>query len=283
MSWAELGKVDPASLGDARQQLHWAAQVIAAAGETYLAPIADSSHTAMSWLGELEVLAGQLHPGARPFRVALRPRDLNLMLLDEANNLIDDHPLDGRSYEGALRWVRKSVAAVTAGAISVDLVHPAFEIPDHPVARGQRFDRSRSEAFEELARWYANAAGVLGDIAAAAPGAGPVLCWPHRFDLATLVALERGADGQPTRSVGLGLSPGDASSDSPYAYATFWPLREDAPQPPLDGEGRWYDGDWYGARLTAEQLIAAGSASAQEDRLRRFLGSALGHARTVLA
>jgi hypothetical protein len=282
MKWAELGKVDPATLVDARLQLHWAAQVVAAAGETYLPRAQDDSHTAMQWHESLEVLAGQLHPGARPFRVSIRPRDLNLILLDEAGNVIDDHPLDGRTYEGALRWVRKSVAAVTAGAIHDELKHPDFQIPPHGVGRGERFDRSRSEAFEELGRWYANAAGALEALAAATPGAGPVLCWPHHFDIATQVVLERGADGRPSKTVGLGLSPGDEASPGPYVYAIPWPLPDDPPRPPLEGEGEWHEGDWYGAYLPAERLVAAGSASAQEDRLRRFLSSALGCGRALL-
>ena len=277
MSWSELGKVEPEDLVDARLQLHWAAQVVAAAGETYQDPVPDTSHNAMRWLPNAEALAGNVHRGARPFRVAVRPRDLNLMLLDEAGNVIDDHPLDTRSFGGAMRWVRKSVSALTAGGISSELRQPSFEIPAHPVGSGERFDLSFAAAFEELGRWFGNAASVLSELAKGTPDAGPVICWPHHLDIATLITL---ASERETQSVGLGLSPGDERHAAPYAYANVWPAPAEAP--PYEGEGEWQSGEWVGALLGAKQLVAAGSASAQEALLRGFWESAERFNRSLL-
>ena len=49
-----------------------------------------------------------------------------------------------------------------------------------------------------------------------------MLCWPHHFDIATLVKLE---DGQPAnaRSIGVGVSPGDEYYAQPYVYVSPWP------------------------------------------------------------
>ena len=49
MEWQRLGAVAPAHLGAARVQAHWGAQVLAAAGETLLPHVPDTSHTAMTW------------------------------------------------------------------------------------------------------------------------------------------------------------------------------------------------------------------------------------------
>ena len=49
MSRTTLGAVAPAQLARARDNAHWAAQLVAAIGETHLDALPDTSHTAMTW------------------------------------------------------------------------------------------------------------------------------------------------------------------------------------------------------------------------------------------
>src|SRR5947208_2909581 len=76
-----------------------------------------------------------------------------------------------------------------------------YEIPSHPVAGGAPFTVS-AEHHEELARWFGDAALVLESVRAANKG-DAVRCWPHHFDIATLITVSADA------SVGIGMEPGD--------------------------------------------------------------------------
>ena len=55
--WQQLGHPPPPSLRDARNQLHWAVQVVASIGYTFARPTPDWSHTSLVWLDQQGVLA----------------------------------------------------------------------------------------------------------------------------------------------------------------------------------------------------------------------------------
>jgi hypothetical protein len=69
-------------LSDARRQLHHAVQLATAAGISYLPAAADDSHTNLEWLDVSGMLASNVIPSTKPFRVAVRAADLTLALLD---------------------------------------------------------------------------------------------------------------------------------------------------------------------------------------------------------
>ena len=112
------------------------------------------------------------------------------------------------------------------------------------------------------------------------PGAGPVLCWPHHFDMAALVVLERDAEGEVVRSVGVGCSPGDAVIDEPYWYVSHSPESERVDLPHV-AVGEWFRDDWTGLLLRGSALVGAGDAAAQQARLRAYLAGAFPANRTL--
>ena len=279
MAWQELGAVAPKELAGARAQAHWAAQVISAAGETFVAHEEDTSHTAMEWDAGLAALVGRTLPGPERLRVALRVRDLVLLLLD-ATGPLASQPLAGLPLAEACAWASGAVRAVTRGRLDRALVHPGYELPPHALSSRGRFE-APAAALAELARWYANADGELRSLAAHTPGAGPVLCWPHHFDLATLVTVETGPDGLATKTIGVGLAPGDESVAEPYWYVNHGPEAEGERLPAL-AAGEWFTSGWTGAILRGEALVAAGGIAAQEARLRTYLASAVEASRRLL-
>jgi hypothetical protein len=281
VDWQELGAVEPAALSGARAQTHWAAQVISAAGETFLAHLPDTSHTAMAWDAGLAALAGAAIPGPDACRVAVRVRDLALLLVDADGKVAAETPLAGTTLADAYAWASQAVAAHTRGRLDRPLVHPGYELPPHALARGGRFAVDPA-AQSELARWYADADGELRSFAARTPGAGPVLCWPHHFDLASLLAVETGAAGEATKTIGVGLSPGDEFVAEPYWYVNHGPEAEDPALPPL-AAGEWFTEGWTGAILRGGELVGAGPAPAQQAKLRAFLRSAVAASRRLLA
>jgi hypothetical protein len=102
-----------------------------------------------------------------------------------------------------------------------------------------------------------------------------VRCWPHHFDIATLIEFAPPQGGDSGRSIGVGLSPGDSSYPEPYFYVTPWPYPNDPPLPDLAARGEWHTEGWLGAVLTAPSVIAAGSAEAQAQCVDEFVESAL--------
>jgi hypothetical protein len=278
VGWNELGAVAPRELRAARLQAHWAAQVLAATGETFLPREADTSHTSMAWDAALGALVGRALPGDAACRIALRVSDLVLCLLGPDSASRAALALPGRSLDEAYRWTSEALREATRGARDRPLVHPGFALPEHALASGGRF--ARDPGLPELARWLGNADGALRRLARQTRGAGPVRCWPHHFDIASLIEVAPGAPGGASRTVGVGLSPGDASIDEPYLYVNHWPATSRGVLPAL-AAGEWFREGWIGAVLRGSQLVASGDAAAQEGVLRAFLAAALPASRAL--
>jgi hypothetical protein len=147
-------------------------------------------------------------------------------------------------------------------------------MPAHPAARGAPFAATDPAALAEIARWFADADRVFRAFASADAGASAVRCWPHHFDIATLVSVgAAGTDRASARSIGVGLSPGDGSYAEPYFYVTPWPYPPvNATLPHLAGGGRWHSLGWTGAVLTGTNLVASGPA--QRARTLEFVAAA---------
>lgn len=275
MDWKRLGDCPPTALEDARLQLHWAAQLVSAVGTTLLPAASDDSHTNLEWLAEPGLLAGRLTPAAPRCRAALRPSDLSLYVLDDHGTGVVERSLDGLTFSQGMVWLEQEIAAFAERPLPQPLRRRELDLPDHPVAHGAAFSTHDAGGFAELGRWYANADAVLRAVAASTRDASEVRCWPHHFDIATLVTVAPGGDQEQTRTIGIGLSPGDASYAQPYWYVTPWPYPENPQLPTLDGGGEWHRTGWFGAVLTGTTLVAAGSTAAQARRANAFVRSAI--------
>src|SRR6187397_782822 len=180
MSWQTVGGFAPAALADSRVQMHWAAQVLAACADRWVEVRPDDSHTTMEWDAARGALVGQ--PTAAGARLGLRVADLTLIAGDEL-------ALAGRTLGEAMAWADSQLAAAAGesprGAHARD-----YDMPAHPVAVGAPLSADPA-ALAELARWYHDGDLLLRDIAAGQPSATAVRCWPHHFDIAAIVYLDR--------------------------------------------------------------------------------------------
>ena len=132
---------------------------------------------------------------------------------------------------------------------------------------------------ENLAAWFHNADLVIKSVIQSTHGSSPVRCWPHHFDIASLITLDPDVDAEQARSIGVGLSPGDGSYDQPYFYVTPWPYPAVQTLPALGSFGAWHTEGWTGAILTAETIIPSAD---QETVVREFLRDAIGACRKAL-
>ncbi len=160
---------------------------------------------------------------------------------------------------------------------------PTDRLPPADPGVGGSFDGGDPDARAELGRWFANAAVVLSDVCNRNPSAGPLLTWPHHFDMATLITTRQDPDPEKASSVGVGFAPGDESHAEPYFYVTPWPYPDVAELPPLTGGGRWHTEGWVGAVLTSTELVGAGGGDDQERIVRDFLAEAVAASLRLLA
>jgi hypothetical protein len=264
----------PAALSRARVELHWAAQIVAAVGRALIPAVPDDSHTSLEWVEGERLLLGGVTP--RGGRLGVRPDDLTLVSRavasrDARGGAASEFALAGRTKEEARAWL--------AGAFGpVPTVVPPYEMPPHAVARGGSFEGDDGAALAELGRWYAAADQLLRAVREgphASGRASDVRCWPHHFDLATLIELP-GRETAEARTIGVGLSPGDGSYGEPYFYVTPWPYppqRDEPSLPALPDGAAWHRTGWFGAVLTGTAIFAnaGGSPSARAELVSRFL------------
>jgi len=279
--WDTLGAVAPEDLVDATLELHWAAQILAAAGQALVAPRDDDSHRAMTWDPVLRALVGSGFAGPYPFRLALRPENLTLALLDRGDQVLGSLPLGGRTTADALDWVRSGLATYL-GRLPDALVLPDYDMPAHAVGRGAPFRSGRDAERRVLTALYASAASLLSELISTRSDASPVTCWPHHFDIATLITLERGAGGAATKTVGVGLAPMGGGYGTWYWYVSPWPYPPVEGLPTLMGPGSWHSEGWTGAVLTSAELLA-GPEAFREAIVRKFLDVSVEAAVGVLA
>lgn len=285
-NWARLGTVPPATLSDARRQLHHAAQIAVSATISYLPARSDDSHTALSWNRPARALATEPVPADGAFRIAVRVEDLTLLALDDADHatgsgsvrVADSFALAGHTIDEGHTWLRRVVAQRGLDPARLT-ARKHYSIPEHAVAGGAPFSLGSGVELRELERYWSNAAAILEDLARVTPNASPVLTWPHHFDIATLITLPPRGPERGVATIGVGQSPGDDSYDEPYWYVGPSPHPEARDLPPLQGGGHWHTTGWFGAALPASGYVAAPD---QRARVLTFIDSAVAACRALL-
>jgi hypothetical protein len=102
----------------------------------------------------------------------------------------------------------------------------------------------------------------------------PVRCWPHHFDLDTLVTIA------PGRTTGIGFSPGDEFYNEPYFYVSLDPEPDEASLLPLPAIGHWHRTPFTAAIATARRIV---EAKDQKREVEGFLHEAMEIAIKVLS
>jgi hypothetical protein len=279
--WQEIANIPPHELVESRLQLHYAIQFIAATGAALAEPLPDYSHTSLAWHPVLKVFVSSLIRAAKPFQMTLDPVSLTLILLDQQSEAIAALPLPGQTMATGLAWLQQEVSQLGADGNKIAFLdYPPDDFPDHPLAHGAAFDTSQIAALSELTNYYANTKPLLQAIIATTEDATATRIWPHHFDMATLIMLPGMKNGSPL-TVGVGLSPGDASYNEPYWYVSPYPYPDAVSLPALGGHGFWHTQHWVGAVLPASRL-AESSAEAQQQQVKAFLQAALSTAIALL-
>jgi hypothetical protein len=263
--WSKLGRTPPTGLTVARTLAHHAAQWPTRAARANLKAQPDDSHSAFGWeASHAALLTAGLPAKGGDVRVGIRMPRLEL-ILTRGDNVLDAFQFDGKTDAQAGAWL--DVKLRVLGLKAAGDARLPYDLPEHPAGGNPHDLRRLGRELGELARWFGGSADVLEEFAGKLTGvhASPVLCWPHHFDIATLVKLE---EGQPAnaRSIGIGVSPGDEYYAQPYVYVSPWPRFDGAKLPDLPPPGHWHTEGFFGAVATGEQILA------MKDRGRGLLG-----------
>ncbi|HEX2835283.1 MAG TPA: hypothetical protein VHW00_19875 [Thermoanaerobaculia bacterium] len=213
------------------RKLHWAAQTAAGVGRTLLPKQPDDSQESFTWS---DAHGGLLQAPVAGRRAGIRFRDLTLLVV-EGEAVTQSFAMRGHGIEEGFAFFERIFGAT--------LQRPAAGMPEAP----SDYDADASE-LAEAARLYAEANAVLTTVRDAQWSA--VRCWPHHFDIATLLTHPNG------NTLGVGLAPADGTRNEPYYYVTPWPY-PDASQLPKLAHGEWNTNGWTGAILPAAQGRAA--------------------------
>jgi len=254
-NWCAVSRDVGPALRHARTLAHFAVQPVGATGASLCVARPDDSHLSVWWDNmHLRFVGSCVHEG---ISAALAVPELALELVDTNGASRTLYPLEGKTLDAAYRWINRAFTESLGIPPEPPIHPPTHELPAHPIGNGGVFDAIDRDALEELGRWYTNAEAFCRSMTRAVAGASPVRCWPHHFDIATLITFDVDkSDPDKARSVGFGLSPGDGAYDEPYFYLNPWPRPGAAAPPALDGGAHWHTEGWFGAVLPASALPA---------------------------
>jgi len=269
---------DRVQIAEARIQLHYAIQPLAATALALNPVQADFSHMALQWEDALGFVTPPI-AAIKSSRIALDPATLTLKVISDRHQVISIFALSDRTLSEAFEWIRIVIKGLGgASELITPIAYPPDDFPDSELARSRTFHLHSPTA--ALAHYYAIANQILQAISQQEPLASPARIWPHHFDLATLISLPGEISGE-AKSIGVGLSPGDSSYDEPYWYVTPYPYPEDLTKlPALEGGGIWHTSHWVGAVLTASQFSESDTSTEQ---IQTFVNSAIAAGKNLLA
>jgi len=251
--WSKLGRTPPAALVGARNLAHHAAQWPTKAARANLRAVPDDSHSAFTWEASHAALMTQgLSAKGGEVRVGIRMQRLE-MIITRGDNVLDAFQFHAKTDAQAGAWLDLKLRVL--GLKSAGDVRLPYDLPEHPNGDRPHALAMLGRELGELARWFGGSADVLGEFAAKLAGlrASPILCWPHHFDIATLVNLEEGPNA---RSIGVGASAGDEYYPQPYVYVSPWPRFDAGKLPDLPPPGHWHTEGFFGAVATGEDILA---------------------------
>ena len=248
MNWQHVTVADYRKLRDARLLAHYGTQWLARAARAYVPARPDDAHTSLGWDDEFRGLV--THPLSDGSRLGLRVPDLTLAVLGGASL-----PLDGRADTEVRAWFGGLLRERGLDPAKLDAASP-YAMPHHAIALGARYcTEELADPLKALAIWFSNGHAMLDAIRQGLVKrrlkAPEVRCWPHHFDMDSLLSLGRG------RAVGSGFCPGDEFCDEPYFYISIYPEPYIPSLPLLPPVGHWHSYKFIAALAPAHKIVAS--------------------------
>ena len=235
----------------------------------------DDNHTALYWRRGQGGLQSHASTGADPLHAVLEFSPHRLTLVDGSGSVKSTWIPNGNTLDQGYQCLSAAIAEATdKPETPITALH--YEMPNHELSRGAAFLHGLEDRVAEIGRWIGNAHYLLVETVGAESSASEITCWPHHFDIATLIDLGNG------RSIGIGLSTGDTSYAEPYWYVSPYPYPKPEELPALGDKGHWHSEGFTAAILTATEVVASSSAHEQHATCKQFLQTAIAAGKKAL-
>lgn len=271
-----IPEVSPQALESARLLLHHAVQIPAIMARSFLGDHPEDFHANLGWDPKHKALLSHKIPWKQGhLQVGIVLKELKLLVL--AGEQSDSLELSGQSWESAIAWLTELLKGKGLDTNKIIFEQPyEKDLPEFSTKNGSLFTIVHPEAFLAFSHFYANTDLILKEILHEVEGEFDIRCWPHHFDIASLIQVDK------ERSIGVGLSPGDGAYAEPYYYINLWPYPDPKKTnlPALTSGGNWHTQGWVGAVLKASDFV---SDKNQQDKVSSFIREAILHSRNLLA
>ncbi len=270
--WNDVRPIPAGDLIKTREQLHHAVQLIAAAGKYLVEERPDDSHTSMQWNDNQSAFEGEVLKANKLVKVGFRPSDFKLYLHEDSKNIIATFDLTNKKMEEALKWLIEKLKNFEADTSNLSL-NMHYEIPATSFRKDEPFSIINQKYNESFSLYYANANRLLIAVKQLLQDTSAIRCWPHHFDIATLLTIDKDKPSEEARSIGIGLAAGGDAYEEPYIYLTPWPYPDIKTQTlPKLSAGEWHTEGWVGAVLRAPNIY---SEEDQSQAVIHFMNSAI--------
>ncbi len=274
--WIKLDPLNASEFKETLQICHHAAQLPAMAGNYLVDPREDDSHSAMEYSSTRKFLVGRRIRGDRDTRVALDIVNLNLHILNLRLTSLGKFSLKGRTKEEAFDFLRKELMTHGVDTILMKMdLH--FDIPDHPVGQGAKFEIKDPQIFQAHADIRSNAKYLLRFFGRIFKFTSEILVWPHHFDTGAILYTGFDDSGDYNATVGIGLAMPDELCNEPYFYVNHWSAnRIHYPDTfPELKHGQWITTGYKGAILELGRITDSKSLKTQCEIAADFLSDAI--------
>ena len=226
------------------EELHIAAQYLAAAGVSFLEKKEDDSHTNLEWsVNNAELSTWPLTEGGD--QLALNYNNFSLVWISAGKR--EELPLDGISHEVAMKWINEMAQARGLNKTYQYKLH--YELPYPFPQNADQFQLKDKKELESMIGLMNMAQGAMEKALNHHGLKSGIRVWPHHFDLGAFAQVD------DSISIGFGMAIPDSSINDFYFYVSGYrghDALETKDFNPLS-HGEWQKGDWKAATLKASE------------------------------
>ncbi len=280
--WQLLTFPNVEDIVQAREQCHQAIQNVAAVGRSFLPNSKEDENANLEWDSKLQRLVGRwVETGDITFRSSLSIAEMTVYLVNRNYETISSISIHKKKQTDVMVWLERQLGELGFEFSKINLSYP-YKIPEYATAKGQPFHVTNMVACRELSRLYNNTSFLIQKHTVKEENHTPVKCWPHHFDIAGQIVLLDTGDPATSRSIGIGMSPGDKYYHEPYFYVSPWPYPTKELPDISKTSGHWHDKDWIGAVLPYSKLREFDLIQDQRGIVDRFYGVAIEGLKSIM-
>lgn len=265
---------DAQALSEASRQLHFASQYLAAVGQSFLTHAEDDSHTNLGWSWDRGLISRAFSLD-QSYHLLLQVPYFRLDLQLNNGGVIRSWPLDGQNQAELYAQLRSFFAERQATKPKTYEAITHYALPE-PVL--EVFEKPAEYLLETLTNYRHNAQVFLTEAVQARTKEAAVRIWPHHFDTGALFTIERGAQGQAQKTLGIGLAIPDSLSETHYYYINHWAKYgavDYSELPVLPKGAHWHQGDNVLAILPMTTVMDLETVEEQAQVVRQFFNKGI--------